>query len=151
MLEEKILSDYKAAMLAKDAAKVSTLSFLRAELHNLSIDKRNKKLEDSDVIIVIKRQIKRHQDSIDQFKKGQRQDLVDKETKELEILESYLPKQLSEEEIRKVVEEVVSSSGAKDIKDMGKVMKEVMAKIGDSADGKIISNLVKEKLSPPKQ
>jgi len=124
---------------------------LRAELHNLSIDKRNKKLEDSDVIIVIKRQIKRHQDSIDQFKKGQRQDLVDKETKELEILESYLPKQLSEEEIRKVVEEVVSSSGAKDIKDMGKVMKEVMAKIGDSADGKIISNLVKEKLSPPKQ
>ena len=151
MLEEKILKDYKAAMLAKDTAKSSILSFLRAQFQNLAKEKRTDKLEDKDVISVIKREVKKHQDSIEQFKKGNRQDLVDKETKELEILKSYLPKQLSEDEVKKIVDEVVSSLGATDMKQMGQVMKEVMAKVGDSADGKIISNLVKAKLSPPKE
>lgn len=149
MLEEKILQDYKAAMLAKDKIKSSTLSFLRADFNNYAIDKRKKKLEDSDVIAVIKAQIKKHQDSVEQFKKGNRLELAEKEQKELEILKSYLPKQLSEDEIKKVIAEVVASVGAAGIKDMGKVMKEVLAKVGDKADNKTVSELVKQKLNPP--
>ncbi|MFH1655423.1 MAG: GatB/YqeY domain-containing protein [Candidatus Omnitrophota bacterium] len=151
MLEEKILKDYKAAMLAKDTAKSSILSFLRAQMQNLAKEKKKDKLEDKDVISVIKQEVKRHQDSIEQFKKGNRQDLVDKEAKELEILKLYLPKQLSDDELKKVIDEVVSSLGATDMKQMGQVMKEVMAKVGDSADGKMVSSLVKEKLAPPKE
>lgn len=149
MLEDKILEDYKAAMLAKDKIKSSTLSFLRADFNNYAIDKQKKKLDDSDVIAVIKNQIKRHQDSIDQFKKGNRLELADKEEKELAILKSYLPAQLSEEELKKVIAEVVSSLGASTMKDMGKVMKEVLAKVGDKADNKTASDLVKQKLTPP--
>lgn len=147
MLEDKILEDYKAAMLAKDKIKSSTLSFLRADFNNYAIDKRKKKLDDSDVIAVIKSQIKKHQDSIEQFKKGDRLELADKETKELEILKSYLPAQLSEEEVKKAISEIITSVGASGIKDMGKVMKEAMAKIGDKADNKLVSEIVKEKLS----
>jgi hypothetical protein len=151
MLEEKILNDYKEAMKARDSIRASTLSFLRAALANATIEKRNKPLDDNEVIVVIKRQIKQHQDSIEQFKKGNRQDLVDKETAELKILESYLPKQLSADEIKKIIEEIVTATGASSPKDMGKVMKEVMAKVGGSADGKLVSDLVKERLSPPKE
>ena len=149
MLEEKILKDYKAAMLSKDTVKSSALSFLRADLQNLAKEKKKDKLEDSDVITIIKRQVKRHQDSIEQFKKGGRQELVDKEQKELDILKSYLPKQLSEDELSKIIGEIISSTGATGMKEMGNVMKEVMAKVGDQADGKMVSSLVKQKLSPP--
>jgi len=149
MLEEKILNDYKEAMKNKDALKVSTLSFLRAQFMNLVIEKKKKSLDDIDCIAVIKKSVKQHQDSIEQFKQGNRQDLVDKETKELEILKSYLPPELAEEEIKKIIEEAVSLTGAKDIKDMGKVMKEVTAKIAGRADSKLVSELVKAKLSNP--
>ncbi len=151
MLEDKILEDYKAAMLAKDKIKSSTLSFLRADFNNYAIDKRKKKLDDSDVIIVIKSQIKKHQDSIEQFKKGNRLELADKEEKELEILKSYLPAQLSEDEIKKIVAEIITAVGETGMKDMGKVMKEVLAKVGDKADNKTVSELVKQKLNPPAQ
>jgi len=149
MLEEKILNDYKNAMKDKDAVKSSTLSFLRAEMINVAIEKRKKLLDDPDVIGVIKKQIKQRQDSIEQFKIGSRQDLVDKETKELEILKSYLPPELPAEEIKKIIEESISVTGAQDMKDMGRVMKEVMAKIGQAADGKLISDSVRERLSKP--
>lgn len=147
MLEEKILNDYKEAMKNKDTVKSSTLSFLRAEMMNVAIEKRKKLLDDNEVISVIKRQIKQHQDSIEQFQKGQRLDLVDKETKELKILESYLPPQLSNEEVKKIIEEVIVEVGAQGPGDMGRAMKEVMARIGQSADGKLVSELVKERLS----
>jgi hypothetical protein len=147
MLEEKILEDYKAAMLAKDKAKASTLSFLRAQLQNFAKEKRKDKLEDSDVIAVIKKQVRRYQDSIEQFKNGNRQDLVDREQKELEILNSYLPPQLSDEELKKIIDGVISSIGATSMKEMGKVMKQVMAEVGDKSDGKTVSNIVKQKLS----
>ncbi len=147
MLEEKILNDYKKAMKARDQIRSSTLSFLRSSLANAAIEKKKKKLEDKEVISVIKKQVKSHLDSIEQFKKGNRQDLVDKETKELEILKSYLPPELSAEEIKKVIEEVITELGVSDIKDMGKVMKELMPKIGGQAEGKTVSNLVRERLS----
>jgi len=149
MLEEKILNDYKEAMKNRDTLKASALSFLRAELINVAIAKKKKNLDDNEVIAVIRKQIKAHQDSIEQFKQGSRQDLADKETKEREVLKSYLPQELSEDEIKKIIEEAISLTGAKDLKDMGRVMKEVTAKIAGKADGKLVSDLVKEKLSKP--
>lgn len=147
-LEDKILNDYKAAMKAKDALKVSILSFLRSQFMNVRIDKRKDKLDDGDAIVVVKKIIKQHQDSIEGFKAGNRQDLVDKETKELEILRAYLPQEMTVDEIRKIIEEVILVVGANSMKDMGKVMKEVMAKTAGRADSKIVSDTVKEKLTP---
>lgn len=147
MLEEKIFNDYKKALKSKDTMKSQTLSFLRANLKNLAIEKRKEDLEDDEVITVIKRLIKQEEESISQFKQGQRADLAEKETKALEISRSYLPPQLSPEAIKEVIEEIITSCGAKDIKDMGRVMKEVMAKIGTQADGRIVSELVKTRLT----
>lgn len=147
MLEEKIFNDYRQAMKSKDALRSSALSFLRSQMMNAAIEKRKKNLDDAEVIAVIKKQVKQRQDSIEQFKKGNRLDLVEKETGELEILQSYLPAQMSEEEINKVIDEVVVQIGAAGIKDMGKVMKEALARIGGQADGKVVSDLVKARLS----
>lgn len=147
MLEEKILADYKQAMKNRDSLRSSVLSFLRSSLKNLAIDKRKDMLSDEEVILVIKKQIKQREDSIEQFKRGGRTDLSEKETKEKEILESYLPEQLGEEKIRAIVDEiVVSLGGTASMVDMGKVMKEVMAKVGASSDGKTVSSIVKDRL-----
>jgi len=149
MLERKIFNDYKEAMKNRDTLKSSALSFLRASLINVAIEKKKKNLDDNDCIAVIKKQIKQRQDSIEQFQKGNRQDLADKETKELEILKSYLPPELTVEEIKKIIEEAVALTAAQDMKDMGKVMKEITAKIAGRADGKLVSDLVRERLTKP--
>lgn len=147
LLEEKILEDFKKAMKDKDAIRVSTLSFLRAELKNVAIDRRLDRLDDADVISVIKKQVKQHEDSIEQFKKGNRYDLVGKESSELEILKSFLPKQLSEEKIKEAIEEVIASCGANRPQDMGKVMKELLPKLSGKADNKLVSDLVRQRLT----
>ena len=147
MLEEKILNDYKEALKSKDKIKSSILNFLRANLMNLAIRLKKKSLDDNEVISEIKKLVKQHQDSIEQFKKGQRDDLVAHESQELEILKSYLPPELSLDEINKIIDEVISQIQAKGLKDMGRVMKEVMAKIASRADGKAVSGLVNRKLS----
>ena len=149
MLEEKIFNDYKQALKNKDTIRSSTLSFLRSEIGNALIEKRKKNLDDAEVISIIKKQIKQHQDSIEQFKKGNRQDLVDKETRELEILKSYLPEELSPGQIKKLIEEAIAETQASSPKDMGKVMKLVLARIAGRADGKLVSDLVKARLSAP--
>lgn len=149
MLEEKILNDYKEAMKSRDTLKSSVLSFLRAEMINVAFAKKKKILEDNDTIAVIKKQIKQRQDSIEQFSKGNRQDLADKESKELEILKAYLPPELPAEEIKKIIEEAVALTAAQGMKDMGKVMKEAGAKIAGRADGKLVSDLVRERLNKP--
>lgn len=146
MLEDKIFNDYKQALKDKDSTKSSTLSFLRSAMANALIEKRKKNLDDTEVIGIIKKQVKQHLDSIEQFKKGNRQDLVDKETKELQILRSYLPKELSQEDTEKIIEEVILETQASGPKDMGRVMKEVMSKAAGKADGKLVSDLVKSRL-----
>lgn len=146
-MEEKIFNDYKQAMKARDSLKSSVLSCLRAEIMNAALAKKKDKLDDNEILAVIKKQVKQHQDSIGQFKKGNRDDLVEKETMELEILQAYLPAQISEAELAKIVDEAIVSTAAIGPKDMGKVMKEVMAKAGSSADSKMVSDLVKIKLS----
>lgn len=147
MLEEKIFNDYKEAMKNRDSLKSSVLSFLRAAMINAAIEKKKKNLEDNDAIAVIKKQVKQRQDSIEQFQKGNRQDLADKEIKELAILKVYLPEELSSDEVKKIVEECVVLTGALGMKDMGRVMKEANAKIAGRADSKLVSDLVKERLS----
>jgi len=149
MLEEKIFNDYKEAMKNRDTLKSSVLSFLRASLINVAIEKKKKNLDDNDCIAVIKKQIKQRQDSIEQFQKGNRQDLADKEIKELGILKPYLPPELTVEEIKKIIEEAVVLTAAQNMKDMGKVMKEIAAKIAGRADGKLVSDLVRERLTKP--
>jgi len=147
MLEEKILNQYKEAMKTRDSVKSSTLSFLRAEIINAAVAKKKNALDDDEILSVVRKQIKAHQDSIEQFTKGNRLDLVGKEEKELEILKTYLPPELPLDETTKIVEEAVSRTGAQEIKDMGKVMKEVQGKIAGRADAKLVSDLVKERLS----
>lgn len=147
MLEEKIFSDYKEAMKAKDSLKSSVLSFLRADIINTAIAKKKNALDDNEIIAVIRKQIKARQDSIEQFTKGGRSDLADKEVKELEILKNYLPQEMGADEIKKIIEEAVSSTAAAGLKDMGRVMKEAAAKTAGRADAKLLSDLVRERLS----
>lgn len=146
-LEKQILSDYQEALKNRDTQKVAALSFLRSSLLNLAIEKSKKELDDQDVIGVIKKHVKKCQESIEQFKKGNREDLVLKESQELKILQSYLPEQLDENQLNVIVGQVIQEIGATSIKDMGKVMKEVMSKVAGKADGKQISDAVKSRLS----
>ncbi len=147
MLDEQIMADYKQAMKDKDAVKSSTLSFLRSQLKYALIEKRVEKLEDADIVTVIKKQVKQRQDSIEQFEKGGRADLAEKEKIELGILRSYLPVEMSVEQIRSIIAQGVAEAKASSVKDMGNVMKVVLPKLAGKADSKTVSDLVKEKLS----
>ncbi|MCX5693710.1 MAG: GatB/YqeY domain-containing protein [Candidatus Omnitrophica bacterium] len=149
MLVEKIFDDYKEAMKARDALKSSVLSFLRADMLNQATAKKKDKLDDAEVIVVIKKQVKQHQDSIEQFTAGGRLEAAEKEKKELEILKAYLPAELSADKIKALIEEAVASTGASSMKDMGRLMKELTAKIAGQADGKLVSDLVRQRLSTP--
>ena len=146
-LEEKISQDYVQAMKARDSFTSSVLSFLRAQIKNVKVDKRLETVPDEDVISVIKKQVKQRQDSITQFKAGSRMDLAEKEEKELVILKNYLPPEMSAEKLKNIVEEVISASGATSIKDMGRVMKDVLSRAAGQADNQTVGALVKERLS----
>jgi hypothetical protein len=147
LLEDKISQDYVQAMKARDSFASSVLSFLRAQIKNVKVDKRLEIVPDEDVISVIKKQVKQRQDSITQFKAGNRADLAEKEEKELVFLKNYLPPEMSTEKLKSIIEEVVSASGAASIKDMGRVMKDVLARTAGQADNQTVGALVKERLS----
>ena len=147
MLEEKIMNDYKQAMKDKDTLKVSTLTFLRSQLKYAMIEKKADQLSDVDVVTVINKQVKQRNDSIEQFAKGGRGDLVEKEKCELAILKSYLPHEISKEELKNLIEQVVQESGARTMKDMGNVMKVLLPRVAVRADSKILSDLLRERLS----
>lgn len=146
-LKEKILEDIKNAMKAKEADRLSAIRFLQAAVKNKEIELRPHAITDPDILSVIKKMAKQRQDSISEFEKAGRTDLVDKEKFELTVLQEYLPKQLSADEVKKIVSDVIQSLGAKDIKQMGAVIKEVQARTAGAADGKTISELVKSQLS----
>ncbi len=149
MDKKKLQEDLKQAMLAKDELKTSVLRMLLSAINYYEIQKGGAGYEASkeDVITVIGNQAKQRRDSIEQFKAGGRQELVDKETKELEILQTYLPEQMSEAEVKKLVDEAVTQSGASTMADIGKVMGILMPKVKGKADGSLVSRLVKEKLT----
>jgi uncharacterized protein YqeY len=146
-LEDKISQDYVSAMKARDSFASSVLSFLRAQIKNVKIDRRIEKVPDEDVISVIKKQAKQRQDSITQFTAGGRADLAEKEEKELVFLRNYLPVEMSAEKLKGIVDEVVAASGATSIKDMGRVMKDVLSRTAGQADNQTVGALVKERLS----
>jgi uncharacterized protein len=146
-LEQRIHDEYKEAMKSRAALKSSVLSFLRAEVLNMAVAKKKSALDDAEVIAVIKKQIKQRQDSIEQFTRGQRPEMAEKERQEMEILKSYLPPELPVEELKKIIAGVIAEIGAQGVKDMGKVMKEVGARVAGQADGKTVSDLVRLSLS----
>jgi uncharacterized protein YqeY len=146
-LEEKLVEEMKQAMKANDKLRLSTIRMIRSSLKNKEIELR-KKLENEDILKVIQVMVRKGEESIEQFQAGGRTDLVEKEKKEIEILKSFLPQPLSQEEILKIIDQSIQEAQASSLKDMGKVMKLVMPKIGGKADGKLINQLVKEKLSP---
>jgi uncharacterized protein len=148
-LSDKILADFKDAMKRRDSVCVSVLSFLRAQMSYAALEKKKEALDDGEIVQVVKKLVKQHQDSIEQFSKGGRPDLVEKEEKELVVLKGYLPAEMSGEELAKIIDAAVAETGASGIRDMGKVMKEVMARAAGRADSKAISDKVKERLSRP--
>jgi len=146
MLIEKIDSDLKQSMKQKDAVRLSTLRMLKAAIGNKMIELRVDDLKDTEVIALIRKDVKRHQDSIELFKKGGRYELVKKEEAELEILKSYLPSEPSSDEIREIVKKAIEETGASGKNDFGKVMKQAMEKLKGTADGKSVSSVVNEML-----
>jgi len=145
VLKKKLQEELKQSMLARDAVKTSVLRMLLSAVNYYEIRKEGAgySATDEDVISVIQKEVKQRKDSIEQFQKGGRQDLVDKETKELEMLQVYLPQQMSEDEIKNLVQEAINQIGAKTMADMGKVMGVLMPKIKGKADGGLVSRIVK--------
>lgn len=147
-LLKTIADNLKSAILEKDSTRISVLRMLIADIHNEEIAKKKRgKLTDEEIVEVIQRRVKKHKDSIEAFKKGERKDLVKKEEEEMEILMQYLPKQLSKEEVEKIVKEAIIKAKATSMTDMGKVMGQVMPQVKGKADGKMVSGIVKEQLS----
>ena len=145
-LAEKIVSDLTASMKAQDAARTSTLRMVKAAMMNRQIEKGGP-LDDEELSRLLRSLVKQRRDSIEQYEKAGRQELVDKETAEIEVIEGYLPQAASREEIEAVVAEAIASTEATSMKDMGKVMKAAQAAlVGKNADGRVVSEIVKSKL-----
>jgi uncharacterized protein YqeY len=149
MTKKELQEQLKQSMLARDALKTSVLRLLLSAITYYEIQKGGAGYEatEEDILGVIQNQAKQRRDSIEEFKKAQRQELVDKETKELEILSVYLPKQMTEEEITKLVKEAISQTQATSMTDMGKIMGALMPKVKGKADGNLVSSIVKKELT----
>lgn len=146
MLQDDIKNDLKASMKAKDAVRTGALRMVIAALKDRQIELR-RELEPGDALAVVQSQVKRRRDSVEQFEKAGRDDLVQKESREIEILEAYLPKGLTPEELDAAVDAAIAETGAASKKDMGKVMKAIMAKFRGQVDGKAVNQIVAKKLS----
>ena len=147
-LNEKIATDLTAAMKAKDAPRLAALRMLKAAIMNKGMVEKGRDLEDTEVLQVVSSLVKQRRDSIEQFAKAGRTDLVDKETAEIAVLEHYLPPAITSEEIDAAVAAAIAETGAASAKDMGKVMKAVMPKLaGRHADGKAVNETVRRKLA----
>jgi len=148
MTKQKLQEDLKESMLAKDTEKTSVLRMLISAIGYLEIEKGGAGYvaTEEDVASVVQKEAKQRRDSIAEFERANRPELADKEKKELEILEAYLPEQMSEEEVKKIVEETITEAGASTIQDMGKVMGVLNNKLKGRADMGMVSRLVREKL-----
>jgi uncharacterized protein len=146
MLIDKIDTDLKTSMKAKDTVKLNVLRMVKSAVKNKAIEAKQDTLPDPAVLEVIQKQVKQRRDSVEEFKKGGRQDLVDKESKEIEILQAYLPAQLSADELKTIVQKAIEKTGAKTKADMGKIMKEVMPQVKGRTDGKQVNQAVTQLL-----
>ena len=148
-LSQQFTDDLKEAMREKDKLALSTLRMLKSSVKNAAIEKggADAELDDAEVANVIRKEVKKRQDSIEQYEKADRPELADAERAEIEVLQKYLPKPLDEEEIAKAVDEAIAEVGATSRKEMGQVMKLLQEKTGGRADGKTLSQAVMAKLS----
>jgi len=146
-LKDRIISDMTAAMKAKDAARTSTLRMLKSAISYREIEKGGA-LDDEELSKLLRSQVKQRRDSVDQFQKGGRQELADKETAEIAVIEGYLPQAASAEEIELAVTAAINETGAASMKDMGAVMKATMVLLaGKNPDGRVVSETVRKKLA----
>ena len=145
MLKERLLEDLKVSMRDKNVVRKNTVQMVRAAILQIEKDTGNV-VDDEKIIDIIAKEMKKKKDAMVDFEKAGRQDLIEQTNEEMKVLEEYLPKQLSKEEIKEIVSKVISNVGATSIKDMGIVMKEAKVKIGAGADGKTINEVVKELL-----
>ncbi len=146
-LEERLVEEMKQSMKSNDKLRLSTIRMIRSAVKNKEIEQRTP-LTDEGIAKVIHGLVRKGEESVEQFRVGKRMDLVEKEEKEIEILKSFLPQPLSREEIVEVIDQTISELQASSSRDIGKVMKSVMSKLGGKADGKLINQLVKDRLSP---
>ena len=144
-LQKKLQSDLKEALRAKDEVKVSTIRFLMASIHNTKIEKG--KLSEEDIVSAIQKQIKQSKESIEGYKKGRREELVKEGSREIEILQEYLPEQMSDSDIEILVDREIKDTSSSTIQDIGKVMVKVSSELRGKADMGTVSGLVKNKLS----
>jgi uncharacterized protein YqeY len=145
-LEEVIFNDMKKALKRQEKLRLSTLRMIRAAIKNAEISKREK-LNENEIIAIIASNLKKVEESLDIFIKGQRPDLADKAKKEIEIIKEYLPEQLSEEEIKKVAKGIILKFNFKSSKDIGLVMREIMPQLKGKADGKLVNKIVRDLLN----
>ena len=144
-MKEELLKALKEAMKNKDEIKKDTITLLRSAI--LQVEKDNQKqLSEDEMLAIVSKEVKKRKESIADYEKANREDIVQKIKKEIEILSEYLPEQLSEEEIIKIVEEAINETGATSPRDMGKVMQAIRPKTNGKADGKVVSQIVREKL-----
>ena len=145
-IKEQLTSDMKAAMKAHDKLRLDTIRMVRGAIRQAEIDGGHKELSEDDMAAIVAKEVKSRRDSIEEFKKGGREDLVAKTQAEIDVLMPYLPAQLSEDEIRALVKEAVEKTGASSPKDMGKVMGMLMPKVKGRADGKMVNTIVRSML-----
>ena len=143
MLKEKLMEDLKESMKTKDTVRKNAVQMVRASILQIEKDK-GIEVEDEKIIDIIAKEVKTKRDALKDFEKAERQDLIDLTNREIEILQEYLPKQLSRDEVKAEVQKIISEIGATSMKDMGAIMKEAKAKIGASAEGKTINEVAKE-------
>ncbi len=146
MLKEKLMEDLKQSMKDKNVVRKNVVQMVRAAI--LQVEKDNGiEIEDNKILDIIAKEVKKRKDSLADFEKAEREDLISQAKEEIAILEEYLPKQLTKEELTEKVKEIIEKTGATSMKDMGKVMKACKEEIGASADGKAINEVVKEILA----
>lgn len=145
-LFKKLQEEMKAAMKSGDKDRLSTIRMLISEIKKVQIDSK-KELSDEEIISILQKYVKQRKEAYQQYLQAGREDLANKELKEIEVVQEFLPQPLSEEEISKIVEETIKEVGATSVKDMGKVVKAVMEKVKGRAEGAVVSKIVKEKLS----
>lgn len=146
-LKERIISDLTAAMKSRDAARTSTLRMMKASVMNREIDKGGA-LSEEELTKALQSLVKQRRDSIEQYEKAGRQELAEKERAEIEVIEAYLPQAATREEIERLVDEAIAETNATSMREMGAVMKAAQARLaGRSADGRIVSEIVKARLS----
>ena len=145
-LNDRLNEDMKQAMRNQDKFRLSVIRMVRSSIKNIEIDQR-KTLDDQEVLDVLNREIKQRKDSLQEFEKAGRQDLVDQLKQELDVLAVYMPQQLSEDEVKEIVQQTIQEVGASSKADMGKVMGALMPKVKGRADGKLVNQIVQQSLA----